>query len=291
MKISLWQQFSSNHSSKFTVVGRFQSAEAAEEVGERFRTLFVSIDEWLTQWLAEKDEALKQAEAMETDLKKRMERFVELFPDVLNKIGQPERDFMQQYNVHWEESIDWLWGDYNPAQLVKVIGSDVLVMTNTNLTEQKPTSVRDAMMTWGAQATVVCEEGDSRSIGVYLSCLAPSEEIAEQIFSIIQANIDYIRDSNTRFGVEYEYPLEPLTEPPRPWIASDLALRHDNDDYEYQIGSGRNVQRNGLELSCELQFYRTGFGLPAFIDWLTSQGCTHIQYRLTEESEWIIWQR
>ena len=39
MKISIWRQFSSNHSADFTLVGEFATAEQATEAAEKIRTI------------------------------------------------------------------------------------------------------------------------------------------------------------------------------------------------------------------------------------------------------------
>jgi hypothetical protein len=40
MRVTLWQEFSSNHSSDFTVVGEFPTPEAAQEAARRLRAFF-----------------------------------------------------------------------------------------------------------------------------------------------------------------------------------------------------------------------------------------------------------
>jgi hypothetical protein len=46
MKLSIWQQFSSNHSNSFTLVGVFPSAAKAEKAFKRIDTLLKAIDTW-----------------------------------------------------------------------------------------------------------------------------------------------------------------------------------------------------------------------------------------------------
>ena len=45
MKISIWRQFSSNHSGGFTVIGKFQSKEEADKLADEIRTLIKTIKE------------------------------------------------------------------------------------------------------------------------------------------------------------------------------------------------------------------------------------------------------
>jgi hypothetical protein len=46
MRLSLWQQFSSNHSGSFAVVGRFATEEEAKVAAEKLAEIVRRIDEW-----------------------------------------------------------------------------------------------------------------------------------------------------------------------------------------------------------------------------------------------------
>jgi hypothetical protein len=46
MRLTLWQQFSSNHSASFSVVGKFDTAEKAEQVAEELRGILHKILSW-----------------------------------------------------------------------------------------------------------------------------------------------------------------------------------------------------------------------------------------------------
>ena len=46
MKISIWKQFSSNHSANFTTVGRFESEEKATVVANELRKMIQQISDW-----------------------------------------------------------------------------------------------------------------------------------------------------------------------------------------------------------------------------------------------------
>src|SRR5690349_9258917 len=105
MRVSLWRQFSSNHSSRFAVVGRFETVADAERVASRFRALFAALVEWESGRSAAWAQAVDEGAAGQ----KRLDRYHALFPDVLNEVHQPERAFSQQYGLEWKENIDWLW--------------------------------------------------------------------------------------------------------------------------------------------------------------------------------------
>lgn len=48
MRISIWQQFSSNHSSGFTVVGEFATRSEAENAANKIREILYRLKDWHT---------------------------------------------------------------------------------------------------------------------------------------------------------------------------------------------------------------------------------------------------
>ncbi|MBZ0308147.1 MAG: hypothetical protein K8I82_18925, partial [Anaerolineae bacterium] len=46
MKLTLWQQFSSNHSSHFWVAGTFKTIEETDAAYHALREMLLSIDQW-----------------------------------------------------------------------------------------------------------------------------------------------------------------------------------------------------------------------------------------------------
>ena len=46
MKITVWQQFSSNHSSRFTIVGVFNTLTVAENAAAEIRGILQKIQQW-----------------------------------------------------------------------------------------------------------------------------------------------------------------------------------------------------------------------------------------------------
>lgn len=96
MKISIWQQFSSNHSASFTVVGEFESPERAKEVADELRAIVAII----ASFWDDLDEAGKK------DWRATIEQ---------GGVTPPEEKFRDKYQVEWARSfygnlggIDWL---------------------------------------------------------------------------------------------------------------------------------------------------------------------------------------
>jgi hypothetical protein len=92
MKISLWQQFSSNHSGFFWVVGTFASLAEARNAYEKLREMLITIDQWHQE---HPDKAHKSIDPL-----------------------PPEREFAIQYGVEWPLTIDWTgWAAYKHSSL------------------------------------------------------------------------------------------------------------------------------------------------------------------------------
>src|SRR5579859_7611075 len=79
MRISIWQQFSSNHSASYTVVGEFQSVEAAQSAAETIRQIVKEAGDW----------TMKNRKL-----------------DV--KTPTPiEQEYARRYGFDWKERVDW----------------------------------------------------------------------------------------------------------------------------------------------------------------------------------------
>lgn len=85
MKVKIWQQFSSNHSSEFTVVGEFPSREDAERAATEIKTILKRIADWRT---AHTDD----------------------FRDYVDDENEPtpiELEIAAEYGVEWPDAVDW----------------------------------------------------------------------------------------------------------------------------------------------------------------------------------------
>src|SRR5579871_721435 len=88
MKVSIWQQFSSNHSGAYFVVGVFASDGEARRAENELKDILRTIDAWhrANPHAAENNDGT-------------------LFP--------PEREAAEKYHAEWLHAIDWTnWADY-----------------------------------------------------------------------------------------------------------------------------------------------------------------------------------
>lgn len=91
MKITVWQQFSSNHSSGFTIVGEFSTHDAAVQAAEQIRSMLQQIADWHEQHQEETHDWWSSG-------------------DWATAPSPPEKEFATQYGIAWQGAIDW-FGD------------------------------------------------------------------------------------------------------------------------------------------------------------------------------------
>jgi hypothetical protein len=88
MKLTLWQQFSSNHSSSFTVVGEFPTPEAAQNALSEIHRILQKIADWHRAHPGEFDDARTDGNSMAHPT-------------------PPELELAQQYGIEWRSAIAW----------------------------------------------------------------------------------------------------------------------------------------------------------------------------------------
>lgn len=91
MKISIWQQFSSNHSASFTVVGRFATEDAARTAADTLLNILQRLSDW--HEIEENEIWYEEQEASNRP-----------------SLTPVELDIQQEYNLEWERSkrgVDW----------------------------------------------------------------------------------------------------------------------------------------------------------------------------------------
>lgn len=160
MRVSIWQQFSSNHSAGFTVVGTFESAEKASEVATKLSTLFKSIHEWHEQHPGHVDAGN-----------------VDPIP--------PEVEFAQQYSVEWDYAVDWCYEDDSP---VPVLDNSLILSPGETWT--MPIQFITVLKQLGGTVVYDLDAGETLAeFRVKLICSAPDEDTASTIASRI---LDYL---------------------------------------------------------------------------------------------------
>ena len=170
MKVSIWQQFSSNHSASFMIVGQFKTVEKAESVASEVRQMIREIGSW---W-----EQVEDSEAV----RKRLESSEDVTP--------PERRFASHYEVSWSQNarsksvapLDWI-SHQAADSAVRTFNSIVIVEPVDSW--QGPHPIDKIIEKLGAQVASDCEIYDSY-LSLHLSCTAPDQAIADQIMAKIE---------------------------------------------------------------------------------------------------------
>lgn len=144
MRISLWQQFSSNHSSSFVVVGRFATENEAENAAERLR-------QWMAEILWRKDTTGRTI----------------------------EYEIEETYHLEWYPGgVSWD-PNYVPEDIFNVVRrvrQEVFLMSSLTWDSEIPFT--GLMWKIGAQKVCFSREDGPLYVGLTLECQAPNEEAA-----------------------------------------------------------------------------------------------------------------
>lgn len=158
MRISIWQQFSSNHSARFTIVGHFENTQQANKAADELRHILKSIVDW-NETHPELAEMWNSGDLPEPT--------------------EPEVQFSKQYGVNWGESaIPWFWQ-------AKVITLDNIVFVDSDgQADDGAQPFHSLVAKLGARVFIEGQiEWDDawRQVSVELSCSAPNEAVAQAI--------------------------------------------------------------------------------------------------------------
>lgn len=267
MKLSIWHQFSSNHSSRFTVIGIFKTPEDAAIAVETIEAMTKAAVDWMQK---PENTALQERAADG--------RLIPATP--------PEREFAEQMGVEWKLSrygdmfeagwsrpmvifdnllfIDGTesnFGAYPYDDIVARLGGEVHVSGTLR------TEIVEMQLSEDDKPEIYLDEGGSYSkLAITVSCQAPDESAASQIEN------EYLE---FRMHVEQE---KGSTRPEwtfrTPWSAYGRG--------RYSTVSG-NLRRDGRLLTYDgLAFFHPADGFPAMISYLRAKGCTDIHYEFIE---------
>lgn len=164
MKVSIWQQFSSNHSSNFTIIGQLETAEKAQEIADQFKQIFKAILQSKFDLRSRSDEA-----------------------------GEPTRveiALRDKYQIDsWTQSIDWLIPEWEELDRPVVEHWKNYVLVNNpiyDMTNQIPRNIV-ALMARLANDVFVEIEGGGDYITFDLVAAAPNDETAMSVETKIKA--------------------------------------------------------------------------------------------------------
>ncbi len=248
MRLSVWQQFSSNHSARFTVVGQFISPEAAQKAADELTRMMATIQKWYAD-----PQHPERLEAAETG---------SLMPP-----SDPEIEFSKQYGVDWGEyGIDWFWLDESERAITNV---DKLVFVNGPESDLGPKPADQLIARLGGQALIDGTregyEGPFSTVKIDVSCVAPNLATAERIAKEFR-DYQILRQDSREAGDTFKTPWQGYCQ-----------------RFEVSSVLSGGVRCDGLRVYFEeLSIWHLGYGLPGLLNYLKDNGCVDIEYNLTE---------
>jgi len=187
MRVSVWQQFSSNHSSHFTVVGVFETRDAASYAADEIRAILDKIRKWHEE-NPEKSQELHEKWA-DGD-----------WPPQPSEI---EVELGKQYHVLWKGAVEW----FEDAQ-ISISNERLLILTTKSQTDWGPEPFNRLMECFGGHGLVTGSDigGDLfGEITIFIDCEAPDEATAQLIFDEKSSEWCSIWQHQTHLRLEWTY--------------------------------------------------------------------------------------
>lgn len=166
MRVSIWQQFSSNNSSSYVIVGSFATPQKANEAAVAFKTLLQRLWEWYQSHPEIRDAVLGEEGHELTDA----ERFI-----------------MSDYGIEFEQAMEWVAREETLEFLPDAVTTfeNLLFVATVDETVTSDTALAQFMHQLGAD--VKFEEAMESYLVVNLSAHAPNDITAQFIKSATEA--------------------------------------------------------------------------------------------------------
>jgi hypothetical protein len=159
MKLTIWQQFSSNHSASFTVVGKFESVEKAEKTAQIVWKMIQDIQDYYRSEYPD----------------------YESFWDFVhrNKLSRVEASIKQALGLdRWMMPLDWAY--FAEMDNTVMLFENILFVDVTRDTWTGANPVDQLVESLGGEVAVSVESGDREAYFI-ISCEAPNVETAMQL--------------------------------------------------------------------------------------------------------------
>jgi hypothetical protein len=160
MRIAIWQQWASNHSSSFVIVGEFGTAEAATAAAHQLHEMLTLIAQFREGYTGQEPTG-------------------------------PEVQFAQEYQLEWEHTLTWLaLGprlDLNADGGYLAIHQNRVFLSCGDIEASTGGRPLDQLMARLADRVLFEEETGEYSILVSLTCTAPHDDIAPALYDQLHA--------------------------------------------------------------------------------------------------------
>lgn len=258
MKLTVWQQFSSNHSSHYNMVGKFESEAQARAVAETLRDIVRRIRQTTATI-----EVIDQKEFYHPT-------------DVEKALGE-------HYGFEWKYGVDWAqWRGTWKRLPVSQFRETVWFANPHSYSWQAPTEIIQLMWKLGAQEVAVGGElfygipsRPDTTLLVHLACQAPDEATAQLLYET--------------FSVEFEIKLE--EDRANIWseeTLTGLPFDYDIERFEYKNPAIRHfeIERDALLLKLtglHMSFAELPQSLEMVVGYFEERNCTQMTYQFVEE--------
>lgn len=173
MRVSIWQQFSSNNSSSYVIIGSFATPERANEAAAEFKTLLQRLWEWYQAHPEIRDAVLNEEGHELTDA---------------------ERQIGKDYNIEFEDAVEWIAREETLEFLPDAVTTFENLLFVATVTETVTEDTPFAHFMYQLGARVEFEEEMQAYLLIGISARAPDASTALFIKSVSEAY--FMRDHN-----------------------------------------------------------------------------------------------
>jgi hypothetical protein len=166
VRISIWQQFSSNHSAAYTVVGTFETEENARAAATMIEVALQKIDKWW-ETLSLEERTLWGGKAETPHL------------------TPPEIELKNQYKVDWPFSIHW----ERDKRFINVFRNFLVIGSPHPFIWYGPQPFNGLITRLGGTPSIMASESRNYPdtlLFADLTCAAPNENVAQMIASSVK---------------------------------------------------------------------------------------------------------
>ena len=171
MRVSIWQQFSSNHSAGFSLVAQFKTVEETEKAAAIVRHFINTVAKWYQEHPELDDELIEEG----------------ILP-----LTPPEEQLAEQYDLQdWEWSLDWapVEADETVSNQGFYIYENLIFLSDPIETWCVAQPFNDLLTKLGG--IVKFHEFEDQKLAVLdISCNAPDDKSAAEIAHILSLSID-----------------------------------------------------------------------------------------------------
>jgi hypothetical protein len=261
MRLTLWQQFSSNHSADFTVVGTFESRDAAQKAGDELQDILHRIEVGRDGFDVEPSRELGHRVIESTNLTK------------------IEKQLSKDYEVDWPFTLAAYFNKWYPWEnAVQVFDKMIFVNTPPVQILFCPQPFEQLMTRLGGQAAVQVSESQTypdTALLLDIICTLHDEAAAQALYErfskAFKAMLAAIRDDYENYDfeaiktLEFEFNYDRIDD------------RFEPPERIYEVESvGNELRLYGLNI---VERYGLPEALEHFLAYLHGLGCTDIQYR------------